>query len=181
MTDYLNDSADQEFSKTRRKKEMIALQELGEELLQLSNDRLKHMSLPENLLEALREYKRIPSHGAGNRQEQYIGKLMRDIDPEPIRQQLAVIRGESAEHTGWLHLLERWRERLMSDDKLLATFIADYPESDAQYLRTLIRNARKEQQDNKPPKSFRLLFQALKEIIPEPGKPAGQQTEEDEE
>src|SRR5689334_398161 len=97
MTDYLNDSADQEFSKTRRKKEMIALQELGEELLQLSNDRLKQMALPENLVEAIREYKRISSHGARNRQEQYIGKLMRDIDPEPIRQQLAVIRGESAE------------------------------------------------------------------------------------
>ncbi|WP_293765394.1 ribosome biogenesis factor YjgA [uncultured Aquitalea sp.] len=172
MTDYLNDGQqDGPVSKSQRKRDMDALQDLGKELVELSRDTLKKMQLPEDLLTAILDYKRFTAHGALRRQLQYIGKLMRDVDPEPIRQYLQVIKGESSEHIAWQHLLERWRERLMADDAQSAAFIKDFPAADPQQLRTLIRNARKEQQDSKPPKSFRLLYQLIKEVIPEPGKP----------
>ena len=172
MTDYQNDSLpDGMVSKSQRKRDMDALQDLGKELVELSKDTLKKMQLPEDLLTAILDYKRFTAHGALRRQLQYIGKLMRDVDPEPIRQYLLVIKGESAEHIAWQHLLERWRERLMSDDKMSATFINEFPGVDPQQLRTLVRNARKEQAESKPPKSFRLLFQLIKQAIPEPGKP----------
>ncbi|WP_199102402.1 ribosome biogenesis factor YjgA [Aquitalea sp. ASV11] len=175
MTDYQNDNLpDGMVSKSQRKRDMDALQDLGKELVELSKDTLKKMQLPEDLLTAILDYKRFTAHGALRRQLQYIGKLMRDIDPEPIRQYLLVIKGESAEHIAWQHLLERWRERLMSDNKMSATFINEFPGVDAQQLRTLIRNARKEQAESKPPKSFRLLFQLIKQAIPEPGKPRQQ-------
>ncbi|BEV70838.1 MULTISPECIES: ribosome biogenesis factor YjgA [unclassified Paludibacterium] len=180
MADYLNDGPDEEFvSKTQRKKQMDALQDLGRELLEVPNDKLKKLDLPEDLLTALLDYKRISAFGAKKRQEQYIGKLMRDIDPEPIRAHLAVRKGESAAHTGWLHQVERWRERLLEDDKTLPVFINEFPQADIQQLRNLIRNARKEKQEAKPPKHFRQLFQAIKEIIPEPAIPGSQDAEDE--
>ena len=83
-------------SKTRKKQQMQELQDLGEELAALSTDRLKKIDIPENLREALREAQRMSSHGAIRRQLQYVGKIMRDVDAEPIRAALAAIRGESA-------------------------------------------------------------------------------------
>lgn len=166
-----HDTGGEPLSKTRKKQQMAELQDLGSQLVEISSGTLKQMELPEDLLAAVLECKRLTAHGAIARQKQYIGRLMRDIDPEPIQKRLAIMRGESAEHTGWLHLLERWRERLMENDALIATFVSDYPVADVQQLRTLIRNARKEKQESKPPKSYRALFQALKELIPEPGQP----------
>jgi ribosome-associated protein len=172
MADYLNDGPEEEFvSKTQRKKQMDALQDLGRELIDLPNDQLKKIKLPEDLLTAIVEYKRITSNGARRRQAQYIGRLMREIDPDPIRAYLAVSKGESAAHTGWLHRVERWRERLLEDDTALPLFIDEHPQADVQQLRTLIRNARKERQEARPPKHFRQLFQAIKDIIPEPALP----------
>lgn len=175
----LND--DEWVSKTRKKQEMNALQDLGSELLELSADTLKHMDLPEDLLAALLEGKRLTAHGAIARHKQYIGKIMRHVDPEPIQQRLDIIRGDSAEHNAWLHLIERWRERLLADDTLLSTFVSDYPAADVQQMRTLIRTARKERQENKPPKCYRALFQSIKELIPEPGKPRPAPTADEDE
>lgn len=170
MADHMKDEPEDDFiSKTQRKKIMDSLQDLGRELVDLPKEKLKKMDLQEDLLAAIMEYKRISSHGAKKRQEQYIGRLMREIDPEPIRTVLSALKGESAEHTGWLHQVERWRERLLEDDKALPLFLADFPQADIQQLRTLIRNARKEKLEARPPKFFRQLFQAIKEIIPEPG------------
>lgn len=175
MTDFFHDSApDEPLSKTRRKQAMDALQDLGLELADLPLDKLKKLELPDELRDAVREYQRISAHGAKKRQAQYIGRLMRDIDPEPIARQLQVLKGESAEHVAWMHKLERWRERLLADDEMLSPFVAEHPDADVQQLRTLIRNARREQLDNKPPKSFRQLYQTLKELIPEPGLPPRQ-------
>jgi ribosome-associated protein len=178
MADYLNDGPEEEFvSKTQRKKQMDALQDLGRELVDLPNDKLKKIKLPEDLFNAITEYKRITSNGAKRRQAQYIGRLMREIDPDPIRAHLAASKGESAAHAAWLHQVERWRERLLEDDKALPQFVDAYPQADVQQLRTLIRNARKERDEARPPKHFRQVFQTIKDIIPEPGLPAGQ-TEE---
>jgi ribosome-associated protein len=171
MTNLYNDSADEGLpSKSEKKRQMDALQDLGKALTELSTDKLKKIELDEDLRTAVLEHKRLTSHGAKKRQEQYIGKLMRGIDPEPIRKQLDIVNGDSSEHAAWLLLLERWRNRLMADDAMLATFISEHPSADVQQMRTTIRNARKELADKKPPKAYRVLFQTLKEFLPEPGK-----------
>jgi ribosome-associated protein len=156
---------DQEIvSKTRRKREMHELQALGTALAELPESQLKEMRLDEGLLAALLEVKRIKSHEAKRRQMQYIGRLMRDVDPAPIRSRLAELEGHSAQATARHRRLEAWRERLLEDDAALTEFAAAYPGGDLQALRALIRNARKEKKEAKPPRAYRELFRVLKEI-----------------
>jgi ribosome-associated protein len=156
---------DQEIvSKTRRKREMHELQALGAALARLSEPQLESIELPEELREALLEAKRITSHEAKRRQMQYVGRLMRGLDPEPIRARLGEIEGSSARATAHHRRLESWRERLLADDEALTEFAADHPGTNLQALRTLIRNARKESGAGKPPRAYRELFRALKEI-----------------
>jgi ribosome-associated protein len=152
-------------SKTRRKQESHALQDLGEELVALSPEHLQKIEAPSALIEAVHEARRISKFGALRRQMQYIGRLMRDVDVEPIRAQLDGWKGRSAEDTARLHRIERWRTRLLGDETALGELIAAYPQADAQRVRTLVRNAQREAAAQKPPKSFRELFQALREII----------------
>src|SRR3954451_3520346 len=154
-------------SKTRRKKEMHALQDMGERLAQLDPKRLSMFDLPDALAEAIHEVRRIRAHGARRRQMQLIGKLMRDIDPAPIQKKLDVMNRAGAQQIAWLHLLERWRDRLLSDEKALAELAEAYPATDLRRLRTLMHNAKAERLENKPPKSFRELFHELQRIIPE--------------
>ena len=99
---------------------------------------------------------------------QYIGRLMRKIDPTPIEKQLAAFRGESNEEKALMHRIERWRERLIEQDDALTLFLNEYPQADATQLRQLIRNARFEVTTNKPPKSSRLIFKMVREVL-EPG------------
>jgi len=150
-------------SKSQRKREMTALQDLGAELVKLSADRLGKLDLPEFLREALLEARRLSSHGALRRQMQYIGKLMRNVDSAPIAEQLAAIRGESAAAKAEFHAVERWRDRLLEDDQALTAWLAAHPSGDAQHARQLIRNARREQAEGKPPKSSRELFRFLRD------------------
>lgn len=166
--DLPDDEEDLPLSKTRIKQQMHDLQTLGEQLSELGNDRLSELDLPENLLNAIQELKRISKHGAQKRQRQYIGKLMRDVDPAPIIARLEIWKGVSREHTAWMHQVERWRDRLLESDDALTELLAAHPGADTQRLRTLIRNAHREKSLNKPPRSYREIFQALREIIPEP-------------
>ncbi|MFZ2336702.1 MAG: ribosome biogenesis factor YjgA, partial [Sideroxyarcus sp.] len=117
----------------------------------------------------IKEMHRINKFGAQRRQMQYIGKLMRDIDPEPIKAQLAVWNGTSQAHTVYMHMLERWRDRLLDDEHALTELLADQPQIDVPRLRSLIRSAQKEREAAKPPKSYREIFQMLREIFPAPG------------
>ncbi|MFC3873996.1 ribosome biogenesis factor YjgA [Neisseria musculi] len=159
-------SSDQErVSKTQMKKQMDGLQDLGMQLTGLSTDTLKKIGLPEDLYEAVLAYKTITSNSAIKRQAQYIGRLMRDTDPEPIARYLAKLRGGNAAHNAFLQRVEQARDRLITTDEALTAFIADYPHADAGKLRTLIRNTRKEQELNKPPKNFRALFQEIKAVM----------------
>ncbi|MBS1196315.1 MAG: hypothetical protein H6R18_100 [Proteobacteria bacterium] len=151
-------------SKTRKKEEMHELQELGSALVALSRDQLKRINLPEDLLAALLDWQRFTKHEAKRRQLQYIGKLMRQNDPEPIRAGLALLRGESAVETARLHRLERLRERLLEDEQALHEIAETWPGADLTHLRNLRRNALKEKEGNKPPKSFRAIFQALQAL-----------------
>jgi ribosome-associated protein len=156
---------DQEIvSKTRRKQEMHELQALGADLARLPEAQLRSIELPEALREALLEAKRITGHEAKRRQMQYVGRLMRGLDPEPIRARLGEIEGTSARATARHRRLEGWRERLLADDEALTEFAAEHPGADLQALRTLIRNARREAGAGKPPRAFRELFRVLKQI-----------------
>jgi ribosome-associated protein len=159
------DEVEDEFvSKTRRKKDMHALQELGEQLVALGNDRLAQLDLPESLRDAVKEAKRITKFGALSRQMQYIGKLMREVDPEPIRAKLEEWAGQSKELNAKFHRLEKLRERLLEDDQVLGEVAEQFPQADLQHLRALIRNARQEHLANKPPKSSRSLFRELRAL-----------------
>ncbi|HEX6154491.1 MAG TPA: ribosome biogenesis factor YjgA, partial [Burkholderiales bacterium] len=91
---------------------------------------------------------------------------MRDVDPEPIRARMAELEGSSARATARHRRLEAWRERLIADDEALTAFAAEHPGADLQTLRALIRNARKETKEGKPPRAFRELFRVLKDIEP---------------
>lgn len=151
-------------SKTKIKEAMHELQDLGAELIELSVGQLKKINLPDNLLDAVRECQKISSHGARRRQMLYIGKLMRNIDDAPIREGLALIRGDSAAENARLHRLERMRNRLLEDEAVLSEIATAWPGVDLQHLRQLRRNALKEQETNKPPKNFRAIFQMLQDL-----------------
>lgn len=159
------ENEDEWVSKTRMKQQMDELQDLGMALTKLSSDTLKKIGLSEDLFEAVQSYKKITSNSALKRQAQYIGRLMRDTDPEPIERYLAKLRGDNVAHNAFLQRVEQARERLLAGDDVLTAFIADYPYADAGKLRTLIRNARKEQAQSKPPKNFRALFQEVKMVM----------------
>lgn len=161
------DTQNERISKTQMKKQMDELQDLGMMLTELSSETLKKLALPEDLYEAVREYKKITANGAVKRQRQYIGRLMRDVDPEPIREFFAKLKGENQTHNAFLQRVEQARSRLLENDDALTGFIADYPHADAGSLRTLIRNARKEAELSKPPKNFRALYQELKTVMSE--------------
>ena|SRR6185503_2211227 len=154
-------------SKTQRKREMLELQTLGEDLTRLTEAQLAELELPERLLDAVLAARRISKFGALRRQLQYIGRLMRDVDSDTIAARLDAWKGTSREATAHLHLLERWRERLLVDDAALFELAQSFPGCDIQKLRILIRNARREREAAQAPRSFRALFQELRVLIPD--------------
>ena len=150
-------------SKTQIKNEMSDRQALGMQLTKLAPDTLKKIGLSEELLEAVLFYKKITANGALKRQAQFSGRLLRDTDPEPIQAYLNKLKGDNAEHNAAMQRLELLRERLVESDDALTELISNKPELPISELRTLIRNARREKEQNKPPKAYRELFQLLKQ------------------
>ena len=156
---------DEKPSKTRRKKDMHALQSLGEALVELSPERLASVEMPEALRDAVLEAKQLHNkHEARRRQMQYIGKLMRDVDATPIRARLDELAGRSASATAALHRAERWRDRLIEDEQAFNEFAQAYPHAELQPVRTAVREARKERAAARPPRHFRELFRLIKAI-----------------
>lgn len=151
-------------SKSQRKRDMHALQDMGAELVALSPQRLAKVPLPERLHDAILEYARVGKHEAKRRQLQFIGKLMRDVDPAPIRAALDAFAGTSRAEIARQHKLERFREKLLEDEAVLGDIAAAYPEADLQHLRTLRRNALKEHEAAKPPRSYREIFRVLRDL-----------------
>ena len=154
---------DEILSKTRRKQEMLELQALGAALVDLSAAHLERMALPEALAQAVREARRFASPEARRRQVQYIGRLMREVDAAPIRAQIAAVEGGSAQERARHQRLEHWRARLLEEDGALTEFARAHATADLQKLRALIRNARKEQAEGKPPRAMRELFRVIRE------------------
>jgi len=152
-------------SKTRRKQQMHELQALGERLVTLSAGQLDGIGLPEGLRTAVAEAQSMTGRESRRRQMQYIGRLMRDVDPDPIREQIAAWEGVSREHAAKLHGIERWRERLLDDEAAIGELLRERPGADSQRLRVLIGNARAEREAARQPKSYRELFRLLRDIL----------------
>ena len=153
-------------SKTRLKQAMHELQDLGAALVDLPDERVEALALPESLRSALEEFRRTRSHEGRRRQMQYIGKLMRRVDPEPIREAVAAARLGQARDALTLHEAERWRERMIAGDDAATGWAAEFPHSDLQRLRSLIRAARKDAAaapEQRSGRAYRDLFQFIKQ------------------
>lgn len=151
-------------SRTKKKEQVEELQKLGAALIALPPVTLDALGLPAELLAAVRDAQRFTSHGALRRQVQFIGKIMRKIDPEPVRAAVAAITNQSTTTRARQKRLEQWRERLIADDAALTEFAGEHAGADLQEMRTLIRNARKEIAQSKPPRAQRELFRVLREF-----------------
>jgi ribosome-associated protein len=154
-------------SKSELKRKMSALQKMGEELVNSARDRVKRVPMPEDVRDAILECQQITNHEGRRRQMQYVGKKMRTLDDTEVALIQTTIdswKGASKSETAAMHSLERKREKLLANDTALTELMEQNPELDVQHLRTLIRNARKEQAENKPPKAYREIFQILKDI-----------------
>jgi ribosome-associated protein len=156
-------------SKSQRKRDSHALQTLGDEVAALPASRLNALELPENLREAIRELHRTRSHEGRRRQVQFIGKLMRQVDPAPLQEAVARFKLGGAQDALALHQAERWREELLADDGAVTRWIAEQPSTDTQQLRALIRQARLEVRPDaaagaavRQGRHFRDLFQFIK-------------------
>ena len=153
-------------SKTQRKKQSHDLQQLGEELTQIPDDRLDGLPMNENLRDALRIYKRTRTHEGRRRQMQYIGKLMRGNDSEPLREAVASLKLGTAKASLALHQLEQWRSQMLADDSTLSAWAQQHPGADLQRLRSLVRAARKDAAnapEQRNGRAFRELFQFIKQ------------------
>ena len=171
-------------SKTQLKAEADEKQALGESLLTLRADLMARLDLPDKLLQAIVDAKKITSFEGRRRQMQFIGKLMRPLDPEPIQDAINEQANGSAQLTLQLHLAEQWRDKLIESDDALGKWLTTYPATDAQQLRALIRQARKDVVPEKPGaaprhgKSYREIFQLVRQTMtaetddaPEPDEP----------
>ncbi|MEJ8824277.1 ribosome biogenesis factor YjgA [Variovorax humicola] len=163
-----------EASKTDLKRESAELQKLGEDLLTLRAGLFDPLPLGEKLVDAIREAKRITNFEGKRRQMQFIGKLMRGLDSETldaVRAALAEQHRAPAEETAMLHEAERWRDRLIADDDALGGWIETHPATDAQQLRALVRQARKDIKAGPPGeaprqgKAYRDVFQIVREQL----------------
>jgi ribosome-associated protein len=152
-------------SKTRRKKQLHALQDVCSQLVALSADELARIRMPESLREAVEDARRFTRHEARRRQMQYIGRLMRDIDAAPIAEQLAAMKAPSRRQTALFHVAERWRQELLDDGTALERFMKEFPEADPDRLRTMVEEAREEKRAARAPRRFRELFHALSAIV----------------
>ena len=176
-------------SKTQLKAEAGEKQALGEALLTLRTDLMARLELPEKLLDALAQAKRITHFEGRRRQMQFIGKLMRPLDMTPIRAAIDEQANGSADLTLALHQAEQWRDKLVADDAALSSWLTDYPGTDSQQLRALIRQARKDHAKPEIPgeaprhgKSYREIFQLIRQAMSHTGETdeTGQEDQEDE-
>ncbi|MEK7876774.1 MAG: ribosome biogenesis factor YjgA [Pseudomonadota bacterium] len=152
-------------SKSQRKRDMQALQKIGARLVELNAEQLARIELPERLLEAILEAQRIRDFEGRRRQMQYIGKLMREVDPAPICAKLDQWHGVAHAHTASQHLAERWRERLLDEDDALALFANEYPGIDLQRLRSLVTSIKRDKAASRPLRNYRELFRAVRDIV----------------
>ncbi|WP_208278564.1 ribosome biogenesis factor YjgA [Massilia oculi] len=170
-------------SKSELKRQSNELQKLGEQLVDAPRDRVKRVPMPDDVRDVILETQTITNHEGRRRALQFVGKKMRTLDEEEvaaIQRAIDSWKGASKSETAALHALERRREKLLGDDKALTVLLEENPELDVQHLRTLIRNARKEVAESKPPKAYREIFQILKDLSKKKKADAEEETNDDE-
>lgn len=152
-------------SKSEIKRDAEDLKQLGEKIVNLTKNNLAKIPLNESLLDAIELAQRLQKE-ARRRQLQYIGKLLRGIDVEPIREVLDKIENKHNQQQAMLHKIEKVRDELVEKgDVALTDLLNDYPDGDRQQLRNLIRSAQKEREQNKPSKAYREIYQMLKVLM----------------
>jgi ribosome-associated protein len=153
-------------SKSQRKRDMDALQDLGEQLTALTPAALKKCELPDEVLDAIREYQRLPNkHGARRRQLQYIGKVMRMLDEADLKRISAQITQDVSVEKRRFMALEELRTGLLAEDKAaLEQLLQEHPQTDARQIRQLVEQAHKEQAAAQTPLASRKLFQLLRQL-----------------
>jgi ribosome-associated protein len=165
MTEEAEESEEQRLSKSARKREAASLQELGVKLSTLPDQEIKALGLPENLFVALRDLRRLPSHGAQVRQRQYIGKLMRGIDPEPVLAKLAERKQRHDVEIRHFQQIEKWRDRLLSEPQIaLDELLEEFPKADRAALEKLLEKAERERLEQRSPAGARELFAFLRQL-----------------
>lgn len=159
------DALDRRPSKTRRKKDMHALQNLGERLVDIAETKLAALELPERLADAIRAAREIRSHEGRRRQLQFIGKLMRDVDPTAIEAALEVDVAHHRASVRVMHEAEHWRDALLNGERTLTDFIDRHPLAAGAGLPQLLSQARREREQDRPPRSQRQLYRELHRLI----------------
>ncbi len=164
--DESGETEEQRLSKSARKREAAILQELGVQLSALPDQEIKALGLPDSLFTALRDLRRLPSHGAQVRQRQYIGKLMRTIDPEPVLAKLAERKQRHDSEIRHFQKIERWRDRLLSEPAAGVEELQQaYPQIDRDVLLKLLDKAERERLEQRSPVGARELFAFLRELL----------------
>jgi ribosome-associated protein len=160
------ETEEQRQSKSARKREAASLQELGVQLAALPDQEIKALNLPDSLFVALRDLRRLPSHGAQVRQRQYIGKLMRGIDPEPVLAKLAERKQRHDLEIRYFQQIERWRDRLLSEPATaVGELLQEYPHTDVAELKRLLDKAERERLEQRSPVGARELFAFLRQLL----------------
>lgn len=166
IDDFNTDETPERPTKSALKRQMTALQKIGEILVNLPETQLKKIPLENPLLDAILTARSLKSHEAKRRQLQYIGKLMRNIDAEPIYIALDKVQNTSQQSKAQFHQMERWRDRLITEgDTALEKLLEHYPDADRQHIRQLIRKAQHDVKQQKNTGAETELFRYLRELI----------------
>lgn len=167
----IEDDDEEEFrgpSKSQLKRVQLELQALGQQMTRFGDETLAKIGLPEDVYDEIVEFRRMKSFGAQRRQLQLIGKKMRDMDPAAVREAIARATGESRAAVALLHRCETLRDRMIESDDAVRAFIDENSSIDIRRLRELVRFARREREQQKPPKSARELYRLLHDFLNEP-------------
>ncbi|HOY22868.1 MAG TPA: ribosome biogenesis factor YjgA [Cellvibrio sp.] len=153
-------------SKSQAKREMTALQKLGELLIDFNDKQLAMIPAEEKLLDAIHQARKMPHREARRRHLQLIGKIMRETNHEEIQAAVDKVQARSDQYINRQHQVERFRDMLIAGDKqIFQTLVTNCPGIDVQHLKQLVRSAQKERDENLPPKSSRKLFSFIREQL----------------
>jgi len=166
-----DDAVDTGPSKSALKARDHALQDLGAALSELPSGRLAALDMPDDLREAIRDYRSIRAHGAKKRQRKFLGRLLRHMDTEPFEKVIEEFRTGNRAEARALHQVERWRDELVADDEAVTRWMSEHPDTDAQHLRSLVRSARKHDAatglSERHGRAYRELFKFIREHLAE--------------
>ena len=152
-------------SKTELKKDSKKIQDFGRKISGLTINNIEAFKFPSNIYDATIDLKNLKSNSAKKRQVQYLGKLLREIDLTNAFLVMKQLEVSSQKEIQRNHIIEGWRDKLLSNNDSITEFIDEYPKIDRQSLRQTVSNAQKEKKDNKPPKHSRQLFKLIKDIV----------------